>query len=95
MGSKNLLLKMLQSINDRVHDKELVHLAGSAHLAKRNVVLSAALMAQMEIDFAQYVVESNPDIIRCILTTDAKTAFQSASRKHCYEVLCSEPSLKE
>ena len=96
VGSKNLLLKMLQSINDRVHDKELVHLAGPAHLAgKRNGVLSAALMAQMEIDFAQYVVESDPDIIRCILTTDAKAAFQSASRKHCYEVLCSEPSLKE
>ena len=43
-------------------------------------VLAAAIMAQMELDYAQYVVEENPNDIRCILTTDAKSAFQSASR---------------
>ena len=35
-------------------------------------------MAQMELDYAQFVVEDNPDDIRCVLTTDAKSAFQSA-----------------
>ena len=79
-----------------MHDQALVKLAGPGHLAgKPNGVLAAAFMAQMELDYAQYVVESDPDNIRCILTTDAKSAFQSASRKHTYEVLCSEGTLKE
>ena len=52
-------------------------------------------MAQMEIDYAQRVTESDDLSIRCILTTDAESAFQCTSRKHCYEVLCSEPTLKE
>jgi len=96
VGQKNLLLKILQSINDRAYNKEFLHLAGPAHLAgKTSGVLAAAVMAQMEVDYAQHVVEEAPDMIRCILTTDAKAAFQSSSRKHCYEVLCKDPKLKE
>ena len=65
-------------------------LAGPAHLAgKPNGVLAAAIMAQMKFDYMQRVAESNVEDIRCILTTDAEAAFQSASRKNCYEVLCS------
>ena len=52
-------------------------------------------MAQMELDYAQRVTESDELSIRCILTTDAESAFQSTSRKHCYDVLCSEPTLRE
>ena len=96
VGQKNILYKILTSIQGRMHDQALVKLAGPGHLAgKPNGVLAAAFMAQMELDYAQYVVESDPDDIRCILTTDAKSAFQSASRKHTYEVLCSEGILKE
>ena len=92
----NLLYKLMTSQLGRKHDKVLVQLAGPAHLAgKPNGVLAAALMAQMEIDYAQRVTESDDLSIRCILTTDAESAFQSTSRKHCYEVLCSEPTLKE
>ncbi len=51
-------------------------------------------MAQMELDYMQCVAESDDeDNIRYILTTDAEAAFQSASRRHCYEVLCSEATL--
>ena len=50
------------------------HLAG-----KSSGVLATAVMAQMELDYAQYVVEEISNKIRCILTTDAKSAFQSAS----------------
>ncbi len=46
-------------------------------------------MAQMELDYAQFVVE---DDIRYILTTDAKSAFQSASRNN-YKVLSTEDTL--
>ena len=96
VGQKNLLLKILQSINDRAYNKEFLHLAGPAHLAgKKNGVMAAALMALMEVDYAQHVVEEDPSQIRCILTTDAKAAFQSASRKHCYEVICTDAKLKE
>ena len=71
-------------------------LAGPAHLAgKPNGVLAAAIMAQMELDHMQREAESDAGSIRCILTTDAEAAFQSASRKHCYEVLCSEATLKD
>ena len=49
----------------------------------------------MELDYMQRVAESDANDIRCILTTDAEAAFQSASRKHCYEVLCSEATLKD
>jgi hypothetical protein len=96
VGQKNLLLKILQSINDRLYNKEFLHLSGPAHLAgKKNGVMAAALMALMEVDYAQHVVEEDPSKIRCILTTDAKAAFQSASRKNCYEVLCKDAKLKE
>ena len=62
----------------------LVALTGPAHLAgKPNGVLAAAIMAQMELDYIQRVAEADADSIRCILTTDAEAAFQSASRKHC------------
>ena len=96
VGQKNLLYKLMTSLQGRKHDKVLVQLAGPAHLAgKPNGVLAAALMAQMEIDYAQRVTETDEPSIRCILTTDAESAFQSTSRKHCYDVLCSEPTLKE
>jgi hypothetical protein len=96
VGGKNLIYKIITSIQGRVHDKALVALAGPAHLAgKPNGVLAAAIMAQMELDYMQRVAESNVEDIRCILTTDAEAAFQSASRKNCYEVLCSEATLKE
>ncbi len=32
--------------------------------------------------------------IRCVLTTDAKSAFQSASRSNCYKFLCTEDTLR-
>ena len=96
VGQKNILYKIITSLLGRTNDKALVSLAGQAHLAgKQSGVLAAAIMAQMELDYAQFVVEDNPDDIRCILTTDAKAAFQSASRNNCYKVLCTEDSLRE
>jgi hypothetical protein len=53
------------------------------------------MMAQMELDYAQFVAEEDPDDIRCVLTTDAKSAFQSASRNNCYKVLCTEDTLRK
>ena len=89
MGQKNLLYKIITSLLGRKNDKALVNLAGPAHLAgKSSGVLAAAIMAQMELDYAQFVAEEDPDDIRCVLTTDAKTTFQSASRNNCYNVLC-------
>ena len=71
-------------------------LSGPAHLSgKPSGVFAAAIMAQMELDYAQFVVEDNPENIRCILTTDAKAAFQSASRRNCYRVLCTDDTLRE
>ncbi len=62
----------------RTHDKTLVQLAGPAHLVgKPNGILAAALMTQMELDYAQRVAKSGNPSIRCILTTDAESAFQS------------------
>ena len=58
-------------------------------------VLAAALMSQMEVDYAQHIVEDHARENRCILTTDAKAAFQSASRKHCYDVLCFDDKPKK
>jgi hypothetical protein len=85
VGQKNILYKIITSLLGRTNDKALVSLAGPAHLVgKKSGVLAAAIMAQMELDYAQFVVEDNPDDIRCILTTDAKAAFQSASRNNCY-----------
>jgi hypothetical protein len=49
----------------------------------------------MELDYMQCEAESVTGRVRCILTTDAEAAFQSASRKHCYDVLCSEATLKD
>jgi hypothetical protein len=92
VASKNCLYKIITSILGRVHDKALVKLAGPAHLAgKPSGVLAAALMAQMELDYAHFSDEE----VRCILTTDAKAAFQSASRNHCHKVLCTEDTLRE
>ena len=69
----------------------MVELAGLVHLAgKPNGVVAAALMTQMELDYMQRRLELDPNDIRVILTTDAEAAFQSTSRKHCYDVLCSE-----
>ncbi len=47
-------------------------------------------MAQMKFNYAQFVVELNPEDIRCVLTTDARPAFQYASRNNCYKVLYTE-----
>ena len=48
VGGKNLLYKLITSIQGRAHDKALVALVGPAHLAgKPNVVLVAAIMEQM------------------------------------------------
>ena len=41
------------------------------------------------------IVEDDAKEIRCILMTDAKAAFQSVGRKHCYDVLCSHDKLKK
>ena len=49
----------------------------------------------MELDYSQFVAEDNPDDVRCVLTTDAKAAFQSASRHNCHKVLCTEGTLRE
>ena len=76
VGCKNLLYKLIASIQGRAYDKALVALAGPAHLAgKPNGVLAAAIMAQMELDYMQRVAESDANDIRCILTTDAEAAF--------------------
>jgi hypothetical protein len=96
VGQKNILYKIITSILGRSNDKALVDLSGPAHLSgKPSGVLAAAIMAQMELDYAQFVVEDNPGDIRCILTTDARAAFQSASRRNCYNVLCTDDSLRE
>ena len=96
VGQKNILYKIITSILGRTNDKALVDLAGPAHLAgKPSGVLAAAIMAQMELDYSQFVVEDDPDDIRCILTTDARAAFQSASRNNCYKVLCTDDTLRE
>ena len=76
VGQKNILYKIITSILGRSNDKALVDLSGPAHLSgKPSGVLAAAIMAQMELDYAQFVVEDNPGDIRCILTTDARAAF--------------------
>ena len=96
MEQKNILFKIINSILGRTNDKALVDLAGPAHLAgKSSGVLAAAIMAQMELDYSQFVAEDNPDDVRCVLTTDAKAAFQSASRHNCHKVLCTEDTLRE
>ena len=96
VGQKNTLYKITTSILGRINNKALVDLAGPAHLAgKPSGVLAAAIMAQMELDYAQFLAEDAPENIRCILTTDAKAAFQSASRNNCYKVLCTEDTLRE
>ena len=96
VGQKNILYKIMTSVLGRTNDRALVDLSGPAHLSgKPSGVLAAAIMAQMELDYAQFVVEDNPENIRCILTTDARAAFQSASRRNCYRVLCTDDTLRE
>jgi hypothetical protein len=90
ISQKNFLLKLITSIQGRLYDKDLHKLAGPAHLAgRKDGVLSAAIMTQMELDYAK----ANPQKTRCILLTDAKSAFQSASRRHCLETLQSDATL--
>ena len=96
VGQKNILYKIMTSVLGRTNDRALVDLSGPAHLSgKPSGVLAAAIMAQIELDYAQFVVEDNPENIRCILTTDARAAFQSASRRNCYRVLCTDDTLRE
>ena len=60
----------MTSILGRTNDKALVRLAGPAHLAgKPSGVLAAAIMAQIELDYTQFVIEDDPEDIRCILTS--------------------------
>ena len=93
VASKNCVFKIISSVLGRVNDAALVELAGPSHLAgKPNGVLAAATMAAMELDYAQTV---DSEEVRCILTTDAKSAFQSASRNNCYKVLCTDDILRE
>ena len=96
MGQKTQLLKIIQSINDRAHNKKLLLLAGPAHLArKKNGVLAAVLMVQIEVDYTQHIADDDTRELRCTLTTNTKSAFQSVNRIHCYNVLCSDDKLKE
>ena len=91
MGTKLYFSKLY-----RARYKTLLFLAKPAHLTgKKNGVLTTALMTQMEGDYSQHIVEDDTSKIRCILSTDTKSAFQSASRKHCYELLSSDNKLKE
>jgi hypothetical protein len=91
IGQKNTLLKVINAIQGRLHDEELRKEAGPGHLnGKKDGPLAAAVMAQMELDYAQ----CNPDQIRCVLVTDAQNAFQSASRNNCYRVLNNNEHLK-
>ena len=91
IGQKNTLLKVINAIHGRLNDAELRRLAGPGHLnGKKDGPLAAAVMAQMELDYAQ----CNPDQARCVLVTDAKNAFQSASRNNCYRALNSNEYLR-
>ena len=91
IGQKNTLLKVINAIHGRLNDAELRRLAGPGHLnGKKYGPLAAAVMAQMELDYAQ----CNPDQARCVLVTDAKNAFQSASRNNCYRTLNSNEYLR-
>jgi len=92
IAQKNTLLKLINAILGRLHDDELRRSAGPGHLnGKKDGPLAAAVMAQMELDYAQ----CNPDQVRCVLVTDAKNAFQSASRNNCYKVLHGNEHLKK
>jgi hypothetical protein len=91
IGQKNTLLKVINAIQGRLNDEELRRKAGPGHLnGKKDGPLAAAVMAQMELDYAQ----CNPDQIRCVLVTDAKNAFQSASRNNCYRALNSNEYMR-
>ena len=51
----------MTSVLGRTNDRALVDLSGPAHLSgKPSGVFAAVLMAQMELDCAQFVVEDNP-----------------------------------
>ena len=96
VGQKNILYKIMTSVLGQTNDRALVDLSGPAHLSgKPSGVLAAAIMAQMEFDYAQFVAKYNPENIKCILTTDSRAAFQSASRRNCYRVLCTDDTLRE
>ena len=91
IGQKNTILKVINAIQGRLNDEELFREAGPGHLnGKKDGPLAAAVMAQMELDFAQ----CNPDQVRCVLVTDAKNAFQSASRNNCYRALNSNEYMR-
>ena len=92
IAQKNTLLKLINAILGRLHDTELRRSAGPGHLnGKKDGPLAAAVMAQMELDYAQ----CNPDQVRCVLVTDAKNAFQSASRSNCYRILHGNENLRK
>jgi len=63
IGQKNTLLKVINAIQGRLNDEELRREAGPGHLnGKKDGPLAAAVMAQMELDYAQ----CNPDQVRCV-----------------------------
>jgi len=63
IAQKNTLLKLINAILGRLHDDELRRSAGPGHLnGKKDGPLAAAVMAQMELDYAQ----CNPDQVRCV-----------------------------
>ncbi len=67
-------------------------LAGASHLGHNpSGVMAAALMAQMELDYAASV----PEELQVILKMDASKAFQHASRGNIIHVLMQHDSLKE
>ena len=88
MGQKNLLLNIIESSNNGTHSKIQILLAGVTHLeGKKNGLLVAALLAQIKVDYAEHILEDDAGEIICIFMTNAKAAFRSASRKHCYKLL--------
>lgn len=84
MGSQNLFFKIISAVLDRKSSAQFCELAGASHLGHTpSGVMAAALMAQMELDYAASIAEEP----RVILKTDASKAFQHASRGNIYNAL--------
>ena len=91
VGSQNLFFKLISAVLDRKSSAQFHELAGACHLGHTpSGVMAAALMAQMELDYAASV----PEEPRVILKTDASKAFQHASRGNIYRVLTQHDTLK-
>ena len=91
VGSQNLFFKVISAILDRKSSAQFCELAGASHLGHTpSGVMAAALMAQMELDYAASTVEEP----RVILKTDASKAFQHASRGNIYNALTQHDTLR-